>query len=199
MLRVCVVVSNEHGAPPYDVEVPAEIPAMQLDRLLSHGMGWDSDAYGQPLRHSIFADPPGRLLGCQETLAEAQVWDGSSLKFETFISAYFTAASGCCYPLHRSEVVIGRSAPVQADDALINLTAEAESKTVSRQHALVTFSKGQWQIMHLSDVNQTLLNGHALEGDDRLTLNAGDCVELAAVTLTFYLGDPPTEPLLRLP
>ena len=82
---------------------------------------------------------------------------------------------------------------------MINLAAEPGSKTVSHQHALVVFSKGQWQIMHLSEVNQTVLNGHSLDGDDRLTLSSGDRVELAAVALTFYLGDSPTEPLLHLP
>jgi hypothetical protein len=125
------------------------------------------------------------------------------LKFETFLSAYFTAPSGKCYPLHRSEVVLGRGAPKAsgpgAEDGLVNLAPEEGSKTISHQHALVVFSKGQWQITHLSDVNDSLLNGNVLDGDDRLTLSAGDLVELAAVSLTFHLGDPPTEPLLLLP
>jgi hypothetical protein len=198
MLRVCVTVSNEQNAPSFDLEVPAEVPAMQLERLIAHSLQWDVDSNGLALRHSIFADPPGRVLGTQETLADAKVWDGSSLKFETFVSAWFAAPSGACHPLHRSEVVLGRGAPEQADDAQINLVAEPGSKTVSRQHALVTFAKGQWQITHLSDVNQTVLNGHALDGDDRLTLGNGDRVELAAVELIFHLGDPPAEPLLRL-
>jgi hypothetical protein len=199
MLRVCVTVSNERTAPAFDVELPAEIPILQLDRLVSHGLGWDVDALGQPLRHSIFADPPGRVLASQETLAAAKVWDGSALKLETFVSAYFAAPSGKHYPLHRSEVVLGRGAPHQEEDTLINLVEEPGSKTVSHQHALVVFSKGQWQITHLSDINQTVLNEHALDGDDRLTLRTGDRVELAAVSLVFYLGDPPTEPMLRLP
>jgi hypothetical protein len=206
MLRVCVTVSNEQTAPshdlphalPFDLEVPAEIPAMQLERLIAHGLKWDVDVNGLALRHSIFADPPGRVLGTQETLADARVWDGSSLKFETFVSAYFVAPTGQCYPLHRSEVVLGRAAPGHTDDAMINLAAEAGSKTVSHQHALVVFAKGQWQMMHLSDINQTVLNGHTLDRDDRLTLSHGDRVELAAVELVFQLGDPPSEPLLRL-
>ena len=198
MLRVCVTVSNGQTAPPYDVEAPAEIPAMQLERLISHGLQWDVDGNGLALRHSIFADPPGRVLGTQETLADAKVWDGSALKFETFVSAYFAAPSGQFYPLHRSEVVIGRVAPGEVDDTMINLAAETGSKTVSHQHALVTFSKGQWQIIHLSDVNQTVLNGHVLDGDDRLTLSNGDRVELAAIELFFHLGDSPTTPLLDL-
>lgn len=198
MLRVCVTVSNEEMAPPFDVEAPAEIPAIQLERLIAHALQWDVDANGLSLRHSIFADPPGRVLGIQETLAGAAVWDGSALKFETFVSAYFAAPSGACHPLHRSEVVLGRGAPGQDDDALVNLVSEEGGKTVSRQHALVVFSKGQWQIMHLSERNQTILNGHVLDGDDRLTLSEGDRVELAAITLIFHVGDPPTEPLLLL-
>jgi hypothetical protein len=170
---------------------------MQLARLIAHGLRWDVDGNGLALRHSIFADPPGRVLGSQETLAEARVWDGGMLKFETFVSAYFAAPSGQHYPLHRSEVVLGRAAP-QADDTLINLAAEEGGRTVSHQHALVVFSKGQWQLTHLSDINQTVLNGHTLDGDDRLTLSSGDRVELAAVALVFHLGDPPGESLLRL-
>ena len=199
MLRVCVTVGNERTAPPFDLEVPAEIPAMQLERLIAHGLGWDVDVNGLRLRHSIFADPPGRVLAREETLADARVWDGSTLKFETFVSAWFAAPSGRCYPLHRSEVVIGRGGPAQEDDERINLVDEEGSKTVSHQHALVVFTKGQWQLAHLSEINDTVLNGHTLDSDDRLTLNTGDRVELAAVTLTFHVGDPPGEPLLQLP
>lgn len=170
---------------------------MQLERLIARGLHWDVDDNGLALRHSIFADPPGRVLATQETLADARVWDGSALKFETFASAYFATPSGRCYPLNRTEVVIGRAAPNHADDTMVNLAAEEGSKTVSHQHALVVFSKGQWQISHLSDVNQTVLNNYMLDADDRLTLSNGDQVELAAVTLIFHLGDPPGESLLR--
>jgi hypothetical protein len=211
MLRVRVVVGNELGTAPYDVEVPAEVPAIQLDRLVSHALGWDIDAAGLPLRHSIHADPPGRVLHSEETLAEARVWDGSTLKFETIVSAYFEAPSGAAYPLHRTEVILGRAAPDassgataaadsrMSDDGLINLAAEEGSKTVSHQHAQVVFSKGQWQLTHLSTRNQTILNGNVLDHSDRLTLRTGDQIELAAVTLVFRLGDPPAELRLRLP
>lgn len=199
MHRVLITVASETDEAPCDLEVPAEVPAIQLDRLIARALHWEQDAAGLRVRHSIFVDPPGRLLGSRESLQEAGVCDGAALRLATFVSAFFESPAGTIYPLHRAEVILGRAQATATDDLLDLAGEEAGQRTVSKQHAAVAFTKGQWQLAHLSSVNETVLNGHVLDPEDRLALKEGDRVELGAVSLIFHIGDPPNQPLLTLP
>jgi len=156
-------------------------------------MEWRQDANGHTLRHSIFADPPGRVLNIQETLADAEVWDGSSLMLQPILAAYFESPSGKQYSLYQERVRIGRASrnkPEKPDDGLIDLNQEERGTTVSRDHARVFYTKGQWQVVHYSQTNETALNGQVLSFDDRMALRDGDVLEVGAVQLIFHLGMP---------
>ena len=193
MLRVTVQVQSNHSTDSKDLEVPAEVPAEELSRLIALAMEWSQDTNGRPLRHSIFADPPGRVLDIRETLADAEAWDGSSLTLQPILAAYFESPSGKQYPLYRDRVRIGRAShngSERQSDELVDLSQEERGTTVSRDHARVFYTKGQWQVIHYSQTNETVLNEQVLSFDDRMALRDGDVLELGGVKLTFHLGMP---------
>jgi uncharacterized ubiquitin-like protein YukD len=74
--RVVVSVRREDEARGRDLEIPAELPAVELTRLLGSALGWSLDE-SWPLH--IRVDPPGRLLHDDESLAAAGVADGARL------------------------------------------------------------------------------------------------------------------------
>jgi hypothetical protein len=196
MLRVIVQVQSNQSIHSEDLEVPAEVPAEELGRLIALAMEWSQDPNGRELQHSIFADPPGRVLNVQETLADVEAWDGSSLTLRAILAAYFESSSGKQYSLYRDRVRIGRAGRNKSgkpDDGLIDLSQEERGPTVSRDHARVFYTKGQWQVVHYSQTNETALNGQVLSFDDRMALRDGDVLEVGGVKLTFHLGMP-TEP-----
>lgn len=193
MLRVIVHIQSNHSSHSADLEIPAEVPAEELSQLIARAMEWTQDSNERTLRHSIFADPPGRILNIQETLADAEVWDGSSLTLQAILAAYFESSGGKQYPLYRDRVRIGRASRNQSErqnDDLIDLSQEERGLTVSHDHARVFYTKGQWQIVHYSQTNETALNGQVLSFDDRMALRDGDVVEVGAVQLIFHLGMP---------
>lgn len=63
----------------YDVELAIDIPVRELCATLAAGLGWDTDDQGRVATYSVETHPPGRLLRPDETLAQAQVWDGTWL------------------------------------------------------------------------------------------------------------------------
>src|SRR5262245_32856925 len=79
MQRVVVTVKRKDEARVRDLEVPADIDAVRLAKLIASALGWGSDRAGQPLTYQIEAHPLGRMLDSGETLATAGVWDGSWL------------------------------------------------------------------------------------------------------------------------
>ena len=81
MERVIVTVKREGEARVRDLEVPADVEAGRLAEMIARALHWESDAAGQPVRYQIEAHPLGRVLQAHETLASAEVWDGSWLVF----------------------------------------------------------------------------------------------------------------------
>ncbi len=79
MQRVVVTVKRKDEARVRDLEVPADIDAVRLAKLIAGALGWGSDRAGQPLTYQIEAHPLGRILQAGESLASAGVWDGSWL------------------------------------------------------------------------------------------------------------------------
>ena len=79
MQRVVVTVKRKDEARVRDLEVPADIDAIRLAKLIASALGWASDRAGQPLTYQIEAHPLGRFLQAEESLASAGVWDGSWL------------------------------------------------------------------------------------------------------------------------
>lgn len=59
-------------------------------------------------------------------------------------------------------------------------------RTVSRQHARMTFAEGRWHLTNLSQTNPVQLNGVALPNDGpAIALGAGDRIEMGAVVFVF--------------
>ena len=81
MQRVIVTVKRQGEARVRDLEVPAEVEAEQLSKMIAQALRWDSDLAGQPVEYEIMAEPPGRTLQPDESLADAGAWDGAWLVF----------------------------------------------------------------------------------------------------------------------
>jgi hypothetical protein len=82
MQRVIVTVKLQGEARVRDLEVPAEVEAGRLAEMIAQALRWESDPAGQPIQYKIVAEPPGRVLDSQESLAEAGAWDGAWLVFQ---------------------------------------------------------------------------------------------------------------------
>jgi len=82
MQRVIVTVKHQCEAQVRDLEVPAEVEAEHLSKMIAQALRWDSDQAGEPIEYEIMAEPPGRTLLPHETLADAGVWDGAWLVFQ---------------------------------------------------------------------------------------------------------------------
>ena len=82
MQRVIVTVKRQGEARVRDLEVPAEVEAERLSKMIAQALRWDSDQAGEHIEYEIMAEPPGRTLHPQESLADAGVWDGAWLVFQ---------------------------------------------------------------------------------------------------------------------
>ncbi len=201
MLRIQVHILDEKQNPPFDLEVPAEIPVLELDRLVSVALGWDVDASGQVQRHMMRSLTTSRVLHSWESLADAQVWDGTTLHFITILAAYVIMPSGKQIPLLQNSVLIGRSTDnaMTNPDEMLDLASEAEGNTVSRQHARLSYARGQWQLAHLSQTNQTRVNDQLIDSDVRMALRPGDRIEVGGVELQFHHGLPLDQAIQPVP
>ncbi|MFZ5989243.1 MAG: EsaB/YukD family protein [Bacillota bacterium] len=77
MDRVIVSVKIKNSANTQDLEVPVYIPAKELARMIVKVLTPSTSTTDSSNHFSIKADPPGRILEDNETLADAGVWDGS--------------------------------------------------------------------------------------------------------------------------
>src|SRR5438876_12069470 len=77
--RVVVTVRREGDdvADGRDLKLPISVPAGELSRLVQAALGWAA----LPDQLCIRVEPGGRVLGPQESLARAGVWDGAWLVF----------------------------------------------------------------------------------------------------------------------
>lgn len=91
MERVIVTVKRQGEARERDLEIPSDVPSRQLAAVIFQALHWDEDATGQPVHYVIKAEPQGRTLRGDESLADVGVWDGARLVF-------LSAASSCSAP-----------------------------------------------------------------------------------------------------
>jgi hypothetical protein len=82
MQRAIVTVKRQQESRVRDLEVPTDVEARRLAQMIAQALHWESDAAGQPIEYEIMAEPPGRTLGPQESLADAGAWDGTWLVFQ---------------------------------------------------------------------------------------------------------------------
>jgi hypothetical protein len=71
--RAIVTVQLDGTAETHDVEVPVNVPAAGLGAAIADALGWSLQAY------AVWAEPPGRALADDETLADAGAWEGAHL------------------------------------------------------------------------------------------------------------------------
>jgi hypothetical protein len=79
MEQVIVTIKRIGEARVRDIELAADVPIGQLTATLAQALGWEHDSTGQALDYIAEAHPPGRFLRPDETLAQAQIWDGTWL------------------------------------------------------------------------------------------------------------------------
>jgi hypothetical protein len=78
MEQVIVSIKRKSDAQGQDFEVPITMTASSLVQEFSSDLGWDSNL-------EIYAAPPERILGPDETLEMAGVWDGAWLIFQPIV------------------------------------------------------------------------------------------------------------------
>ena len=81
MERVIVSIKRDFDQEAHDIEVPAGMPILQLASSIARSLGWSMDAQGRPVFYEVGAQPPGRILKDDETLAQVGAWDGAWLIF----------------------------------------------------------------------------------------------------------------------
>jgi hypothetical protein len=79
MEQVIVTIKRADEVRARDIELAVDVPIRELLTTLAEALGWNHDASGQPLDYIAEAHPPGRFLRSDETLAQAQIWDGTWL------------------------------------------------------------------------------------------------------------------------
>ena len=193
MLRVVVEVQIEGQTNAHDLEVPADLSATELGQLLGKALEADRDAFGRAMRYIVRLLPEDRCLRSDESMHEAEAWDGHTLVLRPIAAAWLTGDSGNDYPLLVDEVTLGRADQTQLaarNDAIISLHNEQDHAHISRAHARIFYSQGQWQLLHLSRTNQSTVNGHPVSPTVNITLRDDDRIELGAAGLVFHLGFP---------
>ena len=91
-------------------------------------------------------------------------------------------------PTDKNEITIGREDPVSNIYPEIDLTPHGgEQGGVSRQHARLINSGGQWMLCDLNSTNYTRLDGVRLEPNKPQPLHDGAKVQFGRVALTFHL------------
>lgn len=97
------------------------------------------------------------------------------------------------FPLEAAEIRLGRlkagSRMRQGESPLLDLQRLPWGKTVSRDHASLTYLRGRWMIRpNPATQNPTLCNGKALAPGTHHPLEDGDRLQLGGVTLLFRVG-----------
>lgn len=87
----CLVTVKREGREDWvDLELPFDQPAHQLVESLLKAMRWPSDSYGQNRTYAglrLRVDPPGKIMGAEDTLESFGVKDGGTL---TLVTSGFT-------------------------------------------------------------------------------------------------------------
>lgn len=202
MYRVTVNVRTKSDSRGLDLEVPAEVPSCELVNLLAHALAMTNGSE-QQTACELFADPPGRILRSDESLAAAGAWDGAHLVLEqlrrgrrqanesgTPPLAILSSVSGRQYQLHSPSNQLGRRTTAKGTSPdLIDLGSEPDGKTVSRLHARIEQTSEGWLITPLhSPENKTLINGNEVAPQQTQPLKDGDILQFGGLTLNFRSG-----------
>jgi pSer/pThr/pTyr-binding forkhead associated (FHA) protein len=90
-------------------------------------------------------------------------------------------------PLDKAEIIVGREDPVSNIFPEVDLTPfGGEMGGVSRQHAKLTHSGGQWMLTDLNSTNYTRLDGARLEPNVATPISDGARLQFGRVVVTFH-------------
>ena len=76
MERIIATVKRADVPDTADIDLPADVESAQLADIIVSALGWNR-ASSSATGYRLEANPPGRTLRPDETLAEAGAWDGS--------------------------------------------------------------------------------------------------------------------------
>lgn len=195
MLRVVIQAMLEGESSSYDLEVPAEVPASELVGLVARAMGWSAPGCD----FEVTVQPSGKPLIAAESLADAELWDGTSLLFRRVAQRarpvvqppVIKTKSGRDHPIAQSIVELGRrrsNEPLSGD--LVDLSDELDANTVSHRHARLALTEDHWILSPLaSSRNPTRVNGQIVPENSEYYLMDGDFIQLGNVGFYFYLYD----------
>ena len=195
MLRIIVNVRRADQNADYDLEVPAETPMAELSRYISLALGWQ-DLIDKGNNCFVYAMYPERVISSENSLAEAEIWDGSTLVFDllqktsenyhTSSQIHLVSNSGKRYIISSSPTILGRRTPSTSAIAnLIDFGAERSGKSVSRRHAKLEWIDGRWRLTPLhGSHNRTLINSEQITQDESRTVHQHDKIILGDLILS---------------
>jgi len=89
-------------------------------------------------------------------------------------------------PIDKPEIIVGREDPISGIFPEIDLTPYGgETGGVSRQHARLNYSAGQWTVTDLNSTNYTRVDGAKLEPNIATPLKDGTRLQFGRVAMTF--------------
>ena len=89
-------------------------------------------------------------------------------------------------PTDKPEIIVGREDPISGIFPEIDLTPYGgETGGVSRQHARLNHTAGQWTVTDLNSTNYTRVDGAKIEPNVATPLNDGARLQFGRVAMTF--------------
>ena len=89
-------------------------------------------------------------------------------------------------PADKREIIVGREDPISGIFPEVDLTPfGGETGGVSRQHARLNHTNGQWTITDLNSTNYTRVDGAKIEPSVSVQLKSGSRLQFGRVAMTF--------------
>ncbi|MDW8298884.1 MAG: FHA domain-containing protein [Anaerolineae bacterium] len=179
----------------------------------------------QDALYTLRIESNGRLLDPEKTLEQQGVKTGerllfsrerraprrevilgnnaSRIMFSTSKRPFFREDSrGEIFNIDFQPAIIGRpdhSNPASRELLAVNLEGYEGAKSVSRYHARVTESQGQFYIESLAEHNPVYLNGAMVRLGEKRVMYPGDKVRVGQITLTFGIRQSATQYISNAP
>jgi len=209
MTRLVVTISSDlFDSPEQEASVRENLPVHTLIEETIKEFNLPEDAL-----YVLRVESNGKLLDPEKTLEQQGIKTGERLLFSrerraarreaalggnasrimlsTSKRPYFREDSrGEIFDITFQPAIIGRpdhSNPASRELLAVNLEDYADAKSVSRYHARVTESQGQFFIESLAEHNPAYLNDSIVRVGEKRVMYPGDRIRVGKITLTFGL------------
>ena len=91
------------------------------------------------------------------------------------------------YPIYEGRNTVGRFADKPVDIDLVSQES-VEQIWCSRQHAIITFDRGNVLVEDLNSLNGTWINGSRIHSGQYHVLKSGDVIQIGTVQMKLYFG-----------